>query len=101
MTDPSEPTQDIEEPGNLRLLRLLVTILTGVMIAGVVVVVGLLVTRLSSVTPSVPADLTLPDGVEAQAVTFADGWIAVVTRDQRILIFDRSTGKLRQTVELE
>ena len=101
MNDPSEPVDNIEEPGNLRFLRLLVTILTGVMIAGVVVVVALLVTRLSGDTPQVPDDLTLPEGVEPQAVTFGDGWIAVVTTDQRIVIFDRTTGKIRQTVTLD
>ncbi len=71
------------------------------MIAGVVVVVALLVTRLSGNTPQVPEDLTLPEGMEPQAVTFGDGWIAVVTTDQRIVIFDRTTGKIRQTVTLD
>lgn len=80
---------------------MLVTTLTVVMICGVVVVVGLLVTRLSDDTPTLPDEITLPGGARAQAVTIGDGWYAVVTDDQRILIFDRTTGKLRQTVVLE
>lgn len=101
MNDPSDPADTVEEPGNLRFLRLLVTVLTGVMIAGVVVVVALLVTRLSDDGPQVPADLALPDGVTAEAVTFGGTWIAVVTKDQRILIFDRTTGALKQTVTMD
>jgi len=102
MTDPLPHSDDAApEPGHLRLLRLLVTTLTAVMIVGVVVVVGLLVTRLSDDTPPLPDQIALPDGAEAQAVTMGPGWYAVVTKDQRILIFDATTGKLRQTVEID
>ncbi len=79
----------------------MVTTLTAVMIVGVVVVVGLLVTRLSDDTPPLPDTITLPGGAKAQAVTMGPGWYAVVTDDQRILIFDATTGNLRQTVEIE
>ena len=102
MTDPLPETDDAApEPGHLRLLRLLVTTLTAVMIVGVVVVVALLVTRLSDDTPALPEAITLPGDAEAQAVTMGPGWYAVVTTDQRILIFDATTGELRQTVEIE
>lgn len=89
------------EPNSLRLLRILVTVLTGVMIVGVVVVVGLLVTRLTDDTPTLPETVSLPDGAKASAVTIGETWYAVVTQDQRILIFDRPSGKLRQTIVLE
>jgi len=102
MTDPlPEPDDAAPEPGHLRLLRLLVTTLTAVMIVGVVVVVGLLVTRLSNDTPPLPDTITLPGGAKTQAVTMGPGWYAVVTDDQRILIFDATSGELRQTVEIE
>ena len=39
-------------------------------------------------------------GVEAEAVTLGRGWIAVVSQDNRILIFDRETGDLRQEVQI-
>lgn len=71
------------------------------MIVGVVVVVGLLVTRLTDDTPTLPETVSLPDGAKASAVTIGETWYAVVTQDQRILIFDRPSGKLRQTIVLE
>jgi hypothetical protein len=98
MTDPSEP---VPEPTNLRVLRLLVTVLTAVMIGGVVVVVGLLVTRLSGKSLPLPETLTLPDGATAKALTVSDDWYAVVTDSDQILIFDRVTGNLRQTLVIE
>ena len=76
----------------------MVTVLTTVMIFGVVIVIGLLVTRLGRDTPVLPAEITLPDGATATAFTQAADWYAVVTDDNRILIFDRMTGALRQTV---
>jgi hypothetical protein len=96
MDDPVETV----EPANLRLLRRLVTVLTVVMIAGVIVVIGLLVTRLSASGPELPEEIALPGGARAQAVTLGDGWIGVVTTDDRFLVFDRLSGQLRQTVDI-
>ena len=89
------------EPANLRFLRRLVTVLTVVMIAGVLVVITLLVTRLNRDTPMLPSEITLPNGAEARAFTQGDNWFAVVTSDNEILIFDRLTGALRQTVKID
>ena len=89
------------EPANLRFLRRLVTVLTAVMIAGVLIVIALLVTRLSRDTPTLPTEITLPGGAEARAFTQGDDWYAVVTSDNEILIFDRLTGTLRQTVQID
>ena len=77
------------------------TVLTAVMICGVLVVIGLLVTRLSSHAPDLPDSITLPDGARATAFTQGEGWYAVVTDGDRILVFDRLTGGLRQTVVIE
>lgn len=77
------------------------TTLTAVMIGGVLVVIGLLVTRLNADAPVLPDQITLPDGARAQAFTQGDGWYAVVTDGNEILIFDRLTGKLRQRVVVE
>lgn len=88
------------EPANLRFLRQLITVLTVVMIGGLVVVVGLLVTRFYSAGPEMPDSITLPDGSEATAFTRGDGWYAVVTADNQILIFDAITGQLKQTIDV-
>ncbi|MFN6924941.1 MAG: DUF6476 family protein [Tabrizicola sp.] len=90
-------------PPSLRLLKWLVVALTLTMIGGVITVVALLVTRMpqafSAVGPHLPEGIVLPEGAEAQAVTFGEGWIAVVTADQRILIFGQD-GRLKQEVVL-
>ena len=84
---------------------MLVTTLTAVMICGVVVIVALLVIRFSSDSarasgPGLPDQITLPDGARAVAITAAGDWYAVATRNNEILIFDQSTGALRQTLTI-
>jgi len=78
-----------------------VTVLTVVMICGVLVVIGLLVTRLNRNTPMLPDQITLPEGMKAQAFTQGESWYAVVTTNDEILIFDRLTGALRQTITID
>ena len=78
-------------------------ILTITMIVGVITVVGLLVTRMpdaSAFAPlSLPERLDLPEGTEAKAVTAGNGWFAVVTEDDRILIFN-GDGSLREDIAI-
>lgn len=88
------------EPPQIRFLRRLVTTLTVVMIGGLVVIISLLVIRLQADDVPLPGEIALPDGIEAEAVTLGRGWIAVVSRDNRILIFDRESGALRQEVRI-
>lgn len=75
------------------------------MIIGLLVIVGLLVTRFwgegAETLPPLPESLALPDGAKATAFTQGPDWYAVVTDDNRILIFDRATGELRQSVDLK
>ncbi|MEM6694357.1 MAG: DUF6476 family protein [Pseudomonadota bacterium] len=86
----------------LRLLRGLVIVLTAVMIAGVLVLIALFVTRFSAApaTLDLPTSITLPEGVQARAFTQAETWYAVVTDAGEILIYDRETGALSQTVTI-
>jgi Family of unknown function (DUF6476) len=88
-------------PPSLRLLKWLVIVLTLTMIGGVITVVALIVTRMPQAfvapAPTVPEALALPEGTTVAAVTFGTGWIAVVTEDDRILIFG-ADGALRQEV---
>ena len=92
-----------EEPANLKFLRRLVTILTATMIIGVIIIIGLLVMRLNApnATVSFPDSIELPKGVIATAFTKGDGWYAVVTDDQEILIFDAESGAIRQTIAIQ
>ena len=91
-------------PPSLKLLKAMVMVLTGVMIAGVVTVVVLLVMRLGNTTPALPPEIALPEGEQALAVTQGTGWVAVVTQAadgaQSILILDALTGEERQRVPI-
>ena len=75
--------------------------LTAVMIGGFLVLIVALVMRLSAGGPSLPDSVALPEGSEASAFTQGSDWFAVVTTDDRILIYDRLTGQLRQTLLIE
>ena len=78
-------------------------LLTLTMIVGVITIVGVIVTRMPQAMqrpPSLPDAITLPDGTRATAFTQGSNWYAVVTDNDQILVFDRATGDLRQTVTL-
>jgi hypothetical protein len=90
-------------PPGVRFLKALVVLLTLTMIVGVIVVVAVIVTRMPRAMqglPRLPEAIALPDGATATAFTQGEGWYAVVTEDDRILIFDRASGALRQTVAI-
>lgn len=78
------------------------TVLTLVMIAAVITITGLFVTRLPNfaAAPALPETLELPQGARAQAVTMGAGWIAIVTQDQHILVFSFD-GKLLQDIAIK
>lgn len=77
------------------------TTLTATMIIGLIVLIGLIVIRLQAPSITLPEQVTLPDGVAATAYTQGQGWFAVVTDDDRILIFDGQNGALRQEIAVE
>ncbi len=85
---------------HLRFLKWLVTVLTATMILGVLTIVVLLVIRLQTPAVALPGEIVLPDGAVATAFTQGEGWFAVVTSDDRILIFDRAGGALIQEVAI-
>lgn len=92
---------DAALPPGLRRLQRLVTVLTVVMIAGFVVLIAALVMRLNADGPLLPEGVDLPDGAEPVAFTQGGDWFAVVTADDRILVYDRLTGRLRQIVAVD
>lgn len=71
------------------------------MVGGVLLIIVLIVMRFYDAPPPLPERIELPDGVSATAFTQADGWFAIVTDDDRILIYDRVTGQLRQSIDIE
>lgn len=89
-------------PPSLRFLKTLVTVLTAVMIGGVLVIIGLLVTTLRAAPPpmTLPATIALPDGALPAAITQAQDWLGVVTTDGRMFVYDRASGALRQEIRI-
>jgi len=104
MNDLPEPSG---EPANLRFLRIMVTILTASMIAGVLTIIILIVIRVPNMIRTVPdpvplpATITLPDGSTAATFTQGPDWYAVVTTSNEILIFNRADSSLRQRVQIQ
>src|SRR6185436_19591962 len=98
--DGEEP-EDFPEPPRLRQLRWLVNALTATLIVGVIAIVTLLVIRLGPTPPAprLPPSVRLPAGESAEAVTFGEGWLAVVTIDgggqERIRVLDSRSGDER------
>ncbi|WP_092498870.1 DUF6476 family protein [Meinhardsimonia xiamenensis] len=89
---------------HLRFLKALVTVLSVTMIAGFLVLIAVLVIRLPAPAPAgppLPERIRLPEGAAPYAFTEAPGWYAVVTRDGRILIFERETGRLKREIAVE
>lgn len=86
-------------------MRRLVTVLLVVMILGFLLLIGLLVTRFPSLNSPVrfemPETLTLPEGAVVKSFARGADWVAIVTEDDEILIFDAQTGALRQTVVID
>ena len=96
------PDQDGRLPPSLRLLKALVFILTLTTIGGVITVVAVIVTRMPSAmmgAPALPAQLSLPSDAQAAAFTQGTDFLAVVTTDGRILVFERD-GRFRQEVKI-
>lgn len=92
--------EDFELPPSLRFLRQLVTVLTVAMIVGVVLIATLLVIRLNQPELAIPEKITLPTGIVALSYTQTQDWYAVVTDQNKILIFDL-TGSLTQTIAIQ
>lgn len=87
----------------MKVLRRLVTILMATMIIGLVVLIGLVVMRITSEPAKIglPDNITLPQGVKAAAFTVGNGWYAVVTKQDEILIYDQGSGELIKTIQID
>lgn len=97
-----DPQMQPVDPAMIKYLRALVTALAATMIIGFIIIVALFVTRFTRNTDlSLPQAITLPDGAGAAAFTQGHDWYAIVTDADEILIYDRATGKLRQTIHIK
>lgn len=88
------PEDDGPLPPNLRFLRILVTVLTGVMILGVLTVVLLLVIRLNDTQRPVlvhPDVFAIPDGVATVGYSVVNGYTVIIGDDGIIRVFASDT----------
>lgn len=99
----SQPLQNPLHPSELRFIKRLVVVLTSVMIVGLILILGLLVTRLARapVPFALPDGVRLPDGARAQAVTLSPRHVLVLTEDAAVLMFDRDSGAYLGRMVLE
>ena len=101
-----DPNEEVS-PGNLRFLKVLVTILTATMILGLLTIIVLIVIRVPNVVRviddplPIPDVIALPEGIEAASFAMGHDWIAVVSKDDEILIFDKDTGAIRQRIAIQ
>jgi hypothetical protein len=103
MTTPSDGDDTAPLPANLRFLRGLVTVLTAVMILGVITIVALLVIRLNAPAPQVlvaPGDFALPDGVGAVGLSVIEDRTVIVGNDGVIRVYDTGSGTVIQEFEI-
>lgn len=93
---------DQDPQDGLKWLRRLVITLLLVMIAGFITLIGLFVMRFSALSQDsvLPAEIALPSGAEPLAFTQGSDWYAVVTKEDLILIYNRSDGTLRQSIQI-
>ncbi|MFT4917091.1 MAG: hypothetical protein ACI9ND_001136 [Yoonia sp.] len=87
-------------PPHLTYLKRLVTVLTVVMIAGFILMITMLVIRLNRDPLPLPDRITLPEGTNAYSFTQGKDWFGVVTDDDQILVYDRGTNALIQTIDV-
>lgn len=72
------------------------------MIGGFLTIVALFVMRFAEMnTAELPDEIVLPEGAKATAFTRGEGWFAIVTQEDEILIYSRITGNLRQRIRIE
>lgn len=84
-------------PPNLRFLRVLVTVLTAVMILGVITIVALLVIRLGDTARPIlvhPEVFAIPEGVNTVGYSIVNGYTVIIGDDGVIRVFASDTREL-------
>jgi hypothetical protein len=96
----SDTPENLAAARSLRVLMRLVTVLTLVMILGLATVIVLMIAKLGGSGPALPGEIALPEGATASAITAGPGWYAVVTTAGEILVYNATTGALRQRIRI-
>jgi hypothetical protein len=103
MTMPPAGDEDGALPANLRFLKTLVTVLTAVMILGVLAIVALLVIRLNAEPARVvidPGAFALPEGVGTVGISVIDGRTVITGDDGVIRVYDSRDRTLEREIDI-
>ena len=100
-----EPPEDetVELPRELRFLKTLVTVLTAVMILGLITIVVLLVIRLNGDARPIlvhPELFALPAGAETLGYNLVGNSVVILTDDGMIRVFDATSRALLQELPI-
>lgn len=97
--DDTPETDETALPPDLRFLKGLVTVLTAIMILGVLAIVALLVIRLNADTQALlvhPELFALPEGAATLSYSLVGDSVVIVTDDEMIRVFDAINHELVQ-----
>lgn len=80
--------------------------MTTTMIIGFIIIVGLLIAKFNSLRgeisePAFPDEIILPNGIQADAFTTTKDWFAIITNNDKILVYNRDSGKLIQQIVIK
>ncbi|MEM7723595.1 MAG: DUF6476 family protein [Pseudomonadota bacterium] len=101
---PESQITEADLPPSLKRLRALVTVLTVVMIAGVITITALLVIRLNSggeVVLITPERFELPEGVGVVGYSVVNGRTLIIGDDGVIRVFDTGSADLIQEIPVD
>ena len=90
------PQKEILVAPTIKFLKLLVTVLAGVMIIGFVIIVSLFILNFRTSAIPMPAKIELPSSVSPVAYTQTKNWYAIITDQDEILIYDKAGNQIQK-----
>ncbi len=90
------PQKEILVAPTIKFLKLLVTVLAGVMIIGFVIIVSLFILNFRTSSIPMPAKIELPSSVSPVAYTQTKNWYAIITDQDEIFIYDKAGNQIQK-----
>jgi len=90
------PQKEIVIGPTIKFLKLLVTVLAGVMIIGFVIIVSLFILNFRTSHIPIPATIELPSSASPVAYTQTKNWYAIITDQDEIFIYDKAGNQIQK-----
>ena len=90
------PQKEILVAPTIKFLKLLVTVLAGVMIIGFVIIVSLFILNFRTSNIPMPTKIELPSSVTPVAYTQTKNWYAIITDQDEIFIYDNAGNQIQK-----